>query len=589
MAKNVMKLLKPSPNLGKNGFDLSHRRLFDANMGECLPCCCIETVPDDNIEIRVADLLRAMPMVTSPFMRVKQHIDFWFVPYNNLWHSFNAFITSRNEPQSSTQKFQDYVPHFNLRALKQQIFNSSTSVVDVFGDHDSYVRNAYRLLDLLGYPTFNYYYFDNPDPSSTPTDIYDDIDVNAWRLLAYQNIWYHEYRQKMYDNGGLGFNSGSPSSYATYWNVDFCDCSAYATADILSQAGLTGLYSNGWAAAACQMRYRPWKKDLYTGLLPSTQLGAVALANGSSFYTFKANTGYSLSTTDRIGSLVTSTSTTGSNVPIRNTSDVAVGQLSSESRLSILTLRSAQALQIWRENALRAGNQIEDNFEAHYGVRPKSHLNQHPVAIGSIDAPLNISDVTATADTGGILNGSVGDIAGKGISSIDGNKVLRFKTNDFGVVMGIFSLLPETEYNSTGVDRPNQLLERFDYFSPEMENLGLEAVDSGTFTLNVAHQVTGYAPRYYGYKSIPDKAYMLFLNDPTNTFPQGIYRAWASPKYDIAPNAYGSIPLGQLYVRPATFDVNFNVNSVISSQFIVDLFNDVTAVRPMSVTGMPSK
>ena len=51
---------------------------------------------------------------------------------------------------------------------------------------------------------------------------YDDIDVNAWRLLAYQNIWYHEYRQKYYDNGGLGLTVGAPNAVACYWNVDFC-------------------------------------------------------------------------------------------------------------------------------------------------------------------------------------------------------------------------------------------------------------------------------------------------------------------------------------------------------------------------------
>ena len=82
MAKNVMKQLKPSANLGRNAFDLSHRNVFTANFGELLPCCCIETVPsEDYIEIKPSDLVRAMPLVTSPFLRAKQHIDFWFVPY----------------------------------------------------------------------------------------------------------------------------------------------------------------------------------------------------------------------------------------------------------------------------------------------------------------------------------------------------------------------------------------------------------------------------------------------------------------------------------------------------------------------------
>ena len=89
MPKNVMKMLKPSPKRGKNAFDLSHRHILGANFGELLPITTLETVPGDYFEINCADLLRAMPMVTSPFMRAKQHIDFWFVPYTDLWHQYS--------------------------------------------------------------------------------------------------------------------------------------------------------------------------------------------------------------------------------------------------------------------------------------------------------------------------------------------------------------------------------------------------------------------------------------------------------------------------------------------------------------------
>lgn len=575
MPKNVMKLLKPSPNLGKNGFDLSHRKLFDINFGELLPCACIETVPGDDIEIKVADLLRAQPLVTSPFLRAKQHIDFWFVPYNNLWHNFNAFITSRREPNSSTLNQSTYLPHFNLRVLKSQISGASSSVVDIFGSHDDFVTNAYRLLDLLGYPSYDLYYGDPDDPLI----IYDDVDVNPFRLLAYQNIWYHEYRQKFYDTGVLGFYDSNESAVAAMFNVDYAPCDSYDRANCLSNT--PSGYSNGMAPVWCQMRYRPWKKDLFTGLLPSTQLGSVSMLESTG--------GVYVDGISSVFAGIEGRQVSNGRLQLRNSGSSSGAIVSASVLGSILDFRSANALQIWRENALRAGNQIEDNYEAHYGVRPKSHLDAHPIAIGSVDAPLNISDIMATATTEAQgANTSVGDIAGKGLSSLGGDKVLRFKTNDFGVIMGIMSILPETEYNSTGVDRNNQLLDRFDFFMPEMENLGLEAVDSGTFTLNSAHRVAGYAPRYYGYKQIPDKVHLKFLNDPNNGI-YGVFRPWASPKFDVDSNTSAAgVPLSQLYVRPSTFDVNFTY-TYGGSQFLVDLFNDVTAVRPMSVTGMPSK
>ena len=88
-----MKLLKRVANPARNAFDMSHRHLITANFGELLPITFIETVPEDYIELSVADLLRAAPMVTSPFMRAKQHIDVYYVPYCDMWTNFESFMT----------------------------------------------------------------------------------------------------------------------------------------------------------------------------------------------------------------------------------------------------------------------------------------------------------------------------------------------------------------------------------------------------------------------------------------------------------------------------------------------------------------
>lgn len=123
MAKNVMKLLKPSRNVGKNPFDLSHRHLMTANFGELLPITCIETIPGDYITMRCSDLLRALPLVTSPFMRVKQHIDVWFTPYDYLWHNFEAFMTMKDDMVSSAMKGFDYCPHTSKNKLARRAFS----------------------------------------------------------------------------------------------------------------------------------------------------------------------------------------------------------------------------------------------------------------------------------------------------------------------------------------------------------------------------------------------------------------------------------------------------------------------------------
>lgn len=562
MAKNVMKMLKPSPKRGKNAFDLSHRHVLGANFGELLPVTCLETVPGDYFEINCADLLRAMPMVTSPFLRAKQHIDFWFVPYTDLWHQFNAFITSKEQPMSSAMREAVAVPHVNITTIQTAFANAvSNSIKDIHGI--DFLDGAVKLFDLLGYGKFA---VSAGSGQTMP-------DVNMWRLAAYNYIWYNEYRQQYYDDGSRLLTSGH--SPAVLFNFDDFTCDNYTDADIANEDS----YYISRLQAMFQMRYRTWKKDLYTGLMPSTQFGNVSVVSAA------------------VDSLVTGTATLSgafdsinqhsSNSNIYGIKSGTTSYFVAKAQnFDILALRQAQAVQIWRENALRSGNRINDNMRGHYGDVPSYQRDHRPTYIGSYDAVLNISDINATAQTGTGGNESLGDVAGKGLSSLDSKK-LKFQCNDFGVIIGMFSLLPEAEYNADGIERCNQLLDRYDYFSPEMENLGLEAVSSQNFLNSTVEnaKVIGYAPRYYAYKTKLDKCFGEFKTN-------GSLQIWCSPKYDV--NAaistnYGAIALSTLYVNPSIFNVNFVADvQTIKEQFMCDFFFDVEAVRAMTVLGLPT-
>lgn len=549
MPKNVMKLLKPSPHRARNDFDLSHRHVYTANFGELLPSTCIETVPGDHIVMHASNLLRAIPLVTSPFLRAKQHIDLWFVPYRDLWHNFDQFMVKRDQPVSSALLRSAFCPHAKLVDL--WTLSNNPSFTDVVGR--PLPIGAAKILNLLGYG-------DNYTQTSSPK-------VNLFRLAAYNYIWYNEYRQKYYDDGSRLLSSGT--NVAGLFNFDDLDCSTEASAELSSRAS-----SGYFVRAMCQMRYRTWKKDLFTGLMPSTQFGSVSTVYSSNV---RVQTLANISTSsDELkgyrdaNDLVIrqGTSTNGSKLVVRD--------------LDVLSLRRSEAVQIWRENALRAGNRVSDNMRAHYGV--ESDFRDHrPTYLGSVSAPLNIGDVMTTANSSTGVNNSVGDIAGKGLSSLD-DKVFAFDSKDFGVIMAIHSILPEAEYNASGIDRCNQLLESEDFFIPEYENLGLEAVASSTFVATPPNisLVIGYAPRYYAYKTKLDKCFGSFMTG-------GINAPWCTPKYDVSaallsPNV---MPLECLYVNPELFDVNFSVAVSVQDQFLCDVYYDVDAVRPMSVVGLP--
>lgn len=585
MAKNVMKMLKPSPTLGRNAFDMSHRTIFSANAGELLPAFCLETVPNDKITFKASDLLRAAPMITSPFLRAKQHIDYWFVPYQALWSRWNDFITSRSEPNSAAFADYQYLPHIAMKDLLDALYNEYTVTQsftkDVVGL--DILKGQCRLLDMLGYDSSSLavYAFDHTKSYSSSSA--PDVSVNLFRLAAYNYIWYKEYRQKYYDDGRYALTANA-LNVANLFNFDLLPCSSSVDSDLTY---FSGSYS-GLVSAMTQMRYRTWKKDLFTGLMPSTQFGNVSTVSSSGDLLQKTVTAAPYTFIGPSNNLV------GSNLTWRDSSNAASGNPVAayvNPSFDILSLRRSEAIQKWRENALRAGNQIEDNYEAHYGSKPHSHMISHPTYIGSFDAPLNISDVNSTAQTGQSQNGALGDIAGKGISTMD-DKSFTFQTNDFGVIIGMWSLLPEAEYESTGIHRNNQLLEQFDFFMPEFENLGLEAVSTQNWlafnqsTYPTIPKIMGYAPRYYGYKTEFDKVHYGFWTSQP-------YHHWATPKSDVLgyllSNMFGSVPmpLSLLYVNPTMLDTVFVSSAANEQQFIVDLFNDVTALRSMSVSGMP--
>ena len=68
-----------------NTFNLDRRNLFTAKIGQLLPIFCEEVMPGDEIKINMQHFSRSMPVQTAAFTRLKENIQFFFVPYTALW------------------------------------------------------------------------------------------------------------------------------------------------------------------------------------------------------------------------------------------------------------------------------------------------------------------------------------------------------------------------------------------------------------------------------------------------------------------------------------------------------------------------
>ena len=92
--KSVFSQKKSQVHLQRNAFDLSHSDIFSIAPGMLLPIHVSEVNPNEHFEITPANYVRTMPLNSAAFTRLKQHIEFFFVPMRTLSVRFNTLEKS---------------------------------------------------------------------------------------------------------------------------------------------------------------------------------------------------------------------------------------------------------------------------------------------------------------------------------------------------------------------------------------------------------------------------------------------------------------------------------------------------------------
>lgn len=605
---DLFKALKPTAHPSKNGFDLSRKHVFSSKAGQALPCLSVETVPGDHFEIDLASLSRTETFNTAAFLRGKQRYDFFFVPYSQIWHPFNQFISQRDDRHSTLQKGHIYCPVISLGTIikfihlyytREELFQQGTN--DIMGY--SRLQNCIRLLDLLGYGNFQWLLsldYDSQDWDAI-IETYSTKYVNVFRLAAYQHIWYDYYRNKYYDvenTGGIDTPEGETFgfNYVDGFNFDDIACNDFASSVIpWGNAGTNEFYR---LRTMFDLHYVQWKKDLFTSALPSQQFGAVSsvdIVNKNLVVGGNQQTGAAafISAEAPLKNHLTATSSGGNTGTWQERSAWTI-----PNAFDVLTLRKAEALQAWKQATLRAGNMTDDQFKAHFGVEPYYSADENVNYLGSFSAALQVNAVESTSSTGQSLNGKVGDLAATGTCLVNGNKI-KFDCRDYGVIMCISSFLPESEYKSNALDKANTLYEQFDFFTPAFQNIGLEAVSRSECSfadIASANSVLGYTPRYHQYKTAVDRCFgefadtQVYLDATTETYSHaGSLKAWVSPRAEYF-TTEGQRYLKSFYVNPAVYNNVFGVHvdgKQTTDQFLNNVFFDIKAIRPMSILGLP--
>ena len=612
------------------GFDIGSKNVFSAKCGELLPVFWDLGIPDCTYDIDIQYFTRTRPVQTAAYTRIREYFDFYAVPLDLIWKSFDASVIQMGEVAPVQSKdiltaltVSGDLPYCSLQDLGLSCFFASGSLsvpvlkswqannkyANIFG----YVRGDvnYKLLHMLNYgniipnnmPTLrignsNYRWWNRQAPLAADSGIvysqmYNfNMNVNIFPLAAYQKIYQDFFRWSQWENA-------DPTSY----NFDWYQGSGNLFGGTIGTS--LPASSDYWKRDNLfSLRYCNWNKDLFMGILPNSQFGDIAVVDIEGGIKVPANRLALTSNGHPSSNVEVGAQFSGpNNLTITNSSGnlsagdilsvgVPASSYSLESSFSILALRQAEALQKYREITQSVDTNYRDQIKAHFGVNvpaSDSHMAQY---IGGIARNLDISEV--------VNNNLQGDgeavIYGKGVGTGTGS--MRYTTGSkYCILMCIYHCMPVLDYDISG-QHPQLLATSVDELPiPEFDNIGMEGVplvqlfNSNLYKANASIKVDsilGYNPRYYAWKSNIDRIHGAF----TTTL-----QDWVAPVDDSflhstfgTPSAGSFVTWPFFKVNPNTLDNIFAVKADStweSDQFLVNSYIGCKVVRPLSRDGVP--
>ena len=644
---NIMGLHGLKNKTSRNSFDLSHRNLFTAKVGELLPCFVQEVNPGDSIKLDSSYFTRTAPLQTAAFTRLRENVQYFFVPYQCLWKYFEGQVKNMTKNANggdvsqiakspfSNAKVSTEMPYISYSALHSYVnslVNGNNPVSPTpeqeLGNH-IYINGCYRfaetakLLQMLGYGNFNQQ-FESPHASDLLhlENVKNSPALSVFRLLAYQKICndFYIYRQWQPYNASLcNIDYITPDSPSM-------DLSPQFTSQLVPGRDLDRLNM-------LDMRFSNLPLDYFNGVLPTPQYGSESVVNlnlgnasgsasingttsssdystgsGVWSYLFDSHTGERVAaatsfSSDSNGAFYASNPQGSYEVSLDSPhthtfkGSASINTALSGS-LSVLALRQATALQKYKEIQLANDPDFESQVEAHFGIKPKHDMHKSRF-IGGASSMIDINPVVnQNLGSGSSLSN---EAVTKAAPTGQGGANFKFTADTYGVVIGIYRCTPVLDYEHVGIDRTLLKTDAADFVIPELDSIGMQqtfscelyapsSVVQGSNPPEYDMSSTyGYAPRYAEYKTSFDRfngAFGASLKSwvtGLNSITLKLERYWSDDKFHI------STP--QLFVcRPDIVKNIFLIQSYHNSNddnLYVGMVNMCYATRNLSRYGLP--
>lgn len=502
---NLMNAPQHKASLSYSGFDLGQLEKFSSSVGQLIPIWYDIASPGDKYYMSTEMKTRTQPLNSAAFTSLKEHVEWFFVPIEYIWKPFGNFFFGINDFSSnfySNTTQLNYFPFLTYGDFCTQLdvlLNTVNPGLDDCGYNSLY--GTLKLAECFGIPIHEY--------------INGNLDLTKGYfsftplfMCAYQKIWYDHYRpDNWFDNR------------PEYYNLDnYVDNTYNVTPrDVVQKM--------------CRLRYRPFQKDFFTDVLPSPLLGSSSIGALSNSQNILGQVNQWLSGLTGVRTAVPVNSVlfpdggyAGSTVNSPTTVKIDGGTATSATANSQLqyalsgmnpaNLRSLFASEKLIEITRRAGKHYDKQTLAHFGVNVENKADGEAIFIGSDESDIVIGDVVSTTDNYDSSTGTgapLGEISGKGYGVNFKNGKKEFTADRHGVIMAIYSCEPYLDYDQTGVDKLNCLINSVDFYKPEYADLGMQPLfgrQTGLDPLDAQNNtIYGWQYRYSEFKRKYDRVF----------------------------------------------------------------------------------
>ena len=649
--------------VSRNAFDLSHRHLFTAQIGELLPVFVQWCNPNETFKLGYNGFSRTQPLQTAAFTRLKENVQYYFVPFQSLWKYFEQQVNNMTTGQSGeniskiAQSFDSdsvittKLPYLNYSKISdylnelvyQEAYNLSIlyskKPESTYADYAKYLEDQglmpfgilrsasmAKLLRALGYCNTdmdsydviaNYVAFISENPKGTLAafqtskygynktghiSITNSPNLSILPLLAYHKIVEDHYLYRQWQ------------PYRSYLcNIDYISPSD--SMDFSTHVG-----SRPWLSDFFVLHQSNLPLDYFNGVLPKAQYGdesaaTVDVSSSSFSVNFTGTTsqpsygapsnilpinGGTLSSKDgvlQVGNLPASVRTPHTHL---FTSQGTASTDSMSGALKISALRSAIALQKYKEIQESNDSDFASQVLAHFGVKPK-HADYKSVFIGGGDSVIDINPQ---------VNSNLVDDNDPVIKATGAGQLscgCKFTSDTYGIIIGIYRCVPQLDLAHVGIDRNLLKSDASDFALPELDNVGMQTQYrcevsappclvknvnvKSDYSVGVDMSATyGYLPRYSELKTSYDRyegAFLSSLRSWVTGYDSDALVNWMIPTAE--PLSY--IGIDKLLVcRPSITNnifVDQSAACVDNDKLLVGSVNTCVAIRPFSVFGLP--